>query len=209
MTLSTPDQALKAVGSEIRRTRLAQGRTLKTLAAEAGISHPFLSQLERGLARPSMATLDRIAAALGTTQVNLMLAAQTPASPAAGLGDIPDGVQVVRAHEGVVIPQTSEHEREGFSRLLISGTAAFYPQEQVISRAEFDNFYCHEQDEWVHVISGSIQIDLGGERTVELHAGDSLYYRGDIPHRWRATGDEPARLIVVQAAQATPAPSRD
>ena len=96
-----------------------------------------------------MATLDRIAKALGTTQVNLMLAAQTPASPATHVGDVPDGVQVVRADEGLVIPQTSEHEHEGFSRLLVAGAAAFYPQEQVISRTEFDNFYRHEQDEWV------------------------------------------------------------
>jgi len=207
VTQSTTDQAHKAVGAEIRRARLAQGRTLKTLAADAGISHPFLSQLERGLARPSMATLDRIAKALGTTQVNLMLAAQTPASPATHVSDVPDGVQVVRADEGLVIPQTREHE--GFSRLLVAGAAAFYPQEQVMSRTEFDNFYRHEQDEWVHVISGSIQIDLGGERTVELHAGDSLYYRGGIPHRWRASGDRPARLIVVQAAAPGQTPTRN
>jgi transcriptional regulator with XRE-family HTH domain len=35
------------------------------LGREAGLSHPFLSQLERGLARPSMGSVERIAQALG------------------------------------------------------------------------------------------------------------------------------------------------
>jgi transcriptional regulator with XRE-family HTH domain len=38
--------------------------TLKELGQEAGLSHPFLSQLERGLARPSMGSVERIAQAL-------------------------------------------------------------------------------------------------------------------------------------------------
>src|SRR3954454_20753948 len=38
--------------------------TLKELGERAGLSHPFLSQLERGLARPSVGSAERIAAAL-------------------------------------------------------------------------------------------------------------------------------------------------
>jgi transcriptional regulator with XRE-family HTH domain len=38
--------------------------TLKALGSRAGLSHPFLSQLERGLARPSLASVERIAQAL-------------------------------------------------------------------------------------------------------------------------------------------------
>src|SRR3954452_18821550 len=38
--------------------------TLKELGRRAGLSHPFLSQLERGLARPSVGSAERIARAL-------------------------------------------------------------------------------------------------------------------------------------------------
>ena len=38
--------------------------TLKELGRRAGLSHPFLSQLERGLARPSVDSAERIARAL-------------------------------------------------------------------------------------------------------------------------------------------------
>ena len=50
----------------IRERRLARGLTLTTLASQAELSQPFLSQIENGRARPSMMSLYRIAYALGT-----------------------------------------------------------------------------------------------------------------------------------------------
>ena len=47
------------------------------LAELSGLSHPFLSQLERGHARPSMVSLERIARALGSSQLELIAAAGT------------------------------------------------------------------------------------------------------------------------------------
>src|SRR3546814_5614821 len=42
------------LGASIRHLRHARGRTLVQLAEATGLSHPFLSQLERGLAQPSL-----------------------------------------------------------------------------------------------------------------------------------------------------------
>ena len=47
--------------------RKCEERVEKLNAAKAKLSQPFLSQIERGRARPSMPSLHRIAAALGTT----------------------------------------------------------------------------------------------------------------------------------------------
>jgi transcriptional regulator with XRE-family HTH domain len=55
------------LGGAIRAGRRLLGMTLVEVAGSAGLSHPFLSQLERGLARPSMRSLTAIAATLGTT----------------------------------------------------------------------------------------------------------------------------------------------
>ena len=49
------------VGNRIRTRRHGRGLTLKELGGECGLSHPFLSQVERGLARPSLETLTAIA----------------------------------------------------------------------------------------------------------------------------------------------------
>src|SRR5215210_5449080 len=53
-----------ALGARVRSLRQERGWTLKQLGRKAGLSHPFLSQLERGLARPSLGSAERIARAL-------------------------------------------------------------------------------------------------------------------------------------------------
>src|SRR5262245_46627956 len=53
------------LGARIRALRLARGATLRELSAQAGVTESFLSQVERGVASPSIATVQRIARALG------------------------------------------------------------------------------------------------------------------------------------------------
>lgn len=59
--------AAVALGSKIRALRQRLKRTLDDTATAAGISKPFLSQVERGLASPSLTSLAGIAQALGVT----------------------------------------------------------------------------------------------------------------------------------------------
>jgi transcriptional regulator with XRE-family HTH domain len=197
MALDEPDAAQVSLGAEIRRRRKKHGLTLTNLAAQARISHPFLSQLERGYARPSMTTLDRIARALDTTQVSLMLAANPP-DITFGPKPVPEGARVVRLGEGATLPQAGDGA--GYARLLVGDSAAFYPHEHFLSRRDYDDYFQHVQDEWVYVVTGEIEVDLGDGNVVELRKGDSLYYAGGIPHRWRLAGSDVAHLIVVQAS---------
>src|SRR5918994_248169 len=48
------------LGARIRALRLARGETLRQLAAQAGVTESFLSQVERGVASPSIASVRRI-----------------------------------------------------------------------------------------------------------------------------------------------------
>ncbi|MGW6330283.1 helix-turn-helix domain-containing protein, partial [Streptomyces sp. NPDC055097] len=66
------------VGPGIRRRRRALELTLAEVARRAGLSVPFLSQIENGRSRPSMASLQRIADALDTTAVQLLSTAEAP-----------------------------------------------------------------------------------------------------------------------------------
>jgi transcriptional regulator with XRE-family HTH domain len=52
------------VGSFIREQRHSVGLSLRKLASMAGVSNPYLSQIERGLRRPSADILNGIAKAL-------------------------------------------------------------------------------------------------------------------------------------------------
>jgi transcriptional regulator with XRE-family HTH domain len=55
------------LGSQLRGMRAAAGRTVASVAADAGLSVPYIANLENGRGNPTLAALDRLAAALGTS----------------------------------------------------------------------------------------------------------------------------------------------
>lgn len=72
----TPQPQL-ALGKAIREQRQKQGGSLKTVAAEAGITLNMLSLIERGEGNPTWATVRGIAAALGVPVSTLAKAAES------------------------------------------------------------------------------------------------------------------------------------
>nr|WP_228514524.1 XRE family transcriptional regulator [Frondihabitans sp. VKM Ac-2883] len=175
------------VGRRIRELRRARKLTLVQLAAASQLSHPFLSQLERGLARPSMVSLERIARALGSSQVELLAAIDGE-----GRADQP-GIQVVRAHEGAHGPYG---QAEG--RVLTEGDRSFHPMLLVGTSTERGEFFSHAEDEFVHVIEGTISIDFDDGVPRTLGTGDSIYFVGGTRHRWWAVDTIGYRVLVVK-----------
>ncbi len=54
-----------AIGRQLRARRTAAGRTVASVAADAGLSVPYVANLENGRGNPTAAALARLAAALG------------------------------------------------------------------------------------------------------------------------------------------------
>jgi mannose-6-phosphate isomerase-like protein (cupin superfamily) len=60
-----------------------------------------------------------------------------------------------------------------------------------------DQPYVHgDSEELVVVISGSVQLELGGE-LFDLERGDSIDYRSSTPHRVSNTGQEVAEVMWI------------
>ncbi len=57
-------QRVEDLGDYLREQRLGAQLTLRQLAEQAGVSNPYLSQIERGLRKPSAEVLQQIAKAL-------------------------------------------------------------------------------------------------------------------------------------------------
>ena len=55
------------IGNKIKQLRIQKGLTLEELASRSELTKGFLSQLERNLTSPSIATLNDILEALGTS----------------------------------------------------------------------------------------------------------------------------------------------
>ncbi len=66
---------VRDLGSYIRSQRTAAQISLRGLAERAGVSNPYLSQVERGLRRPSAAILTQIADGLSISAETLLVRA--------------------------------------------------------------------------------------------------------------------------------------
>jgi transcriptional regulator with XRE-family HTH domain len=173
-----------ALGYAIRTYRKKAGMTLVELAKKADFSISYLSQIERSLLTPSIATLRRLADALGVPAGQLML-------KDGGHANSP--VAVVRRSERkqLAFPASNVHYelltpdmRRRASLLWVEAPPG----------SESGPLFSHEGEDGVVVLTGTIEIEVGNVWH-RLGPGDSIYFNAGIPHRWRNGSSEPAQAI--------------
>ena len=71
----SPSDRLRDVGDFIKQQREAAQQSIRDLAKAAGVSNPYLSQIERGIRRPSASILQQIARALEISSESLYVRA--------------------------------------------------------------------------------------------------------------------------------------
>lgn len=71
----SPQDQLRDLGDHIREQRRQAELSMRKLADLAGVSNPYLSQIERGLKRPSAEILQQIARALQVSAESLYVRA--------------------------------------------------------------------------------------------------------------------------------------
>lgn len=180
MALPTPGDDF---GGALRRRRLEAGLTLRDLAERAGVSASFLSQVERGLTRPRLSTLQRIASGFDTSMHALLDASGAT-----------DAVSIVRAEHGVRLLHDSD-PHHGAVRAVAHVSSGLEAIEVTGAPPEFGDPYEHPGVELLYVISGDVEVDIGGERH-DLGPGDAITYPARIPHRTRRLDGE-VRLLIV------------
>jgi transcriptional regulator with XRE-family HTH domain len=183
---ATDDEAMgERLGAHIRALRHSRGLTLVRLADATGLSHPFLSQLERGLAQPSLSSLRRIALALETSPIELIAAADPPEGG--------DRVEVHRRGEALVAGTFASTP----ARMLAHGPRPLHPLEVEGDHTDPGDTFQHREDEFLYVLEGAVQLELDGEVRAVV-PGDSAYYRGGVAHRWWSADGGRFRLLVVK-----------
>src|SRR6476646_2089491 len=93
---------VRALGEFIREQRLAAQISLRGLAVKAGVSNPYLSQVERGLRRPSAEILAQIAHGLSISVETLLAKAGILET-----ADAPDVVVAIRGDDVLTERQKS------------------------------------------------------------------------------------------------------
>lgn len=118
-----------AIGRQLRARRTAAGRTVASVAADAGLSVPYIANLENGRGNPTAAALTRLARALGMRLVITLIPdedsqlASEPAPPRMPASLVRLG-RTVRFRQAVTAIATAlDQETDQFSAQLVTGLA--------------------------------------------------------------------------------------
>jgi transcriptional regulator with XRE-family HTH domain len=179
--VSAPKEAAALPGQRFRRLRARRGLSLAQVAQATGVSVGFLSALERGQMRASVATLRRVARFYRTNILSFFEAAE-------------ENPGVVRRQQRKILETTPGVRME----LLAWGRTAMEPHLfRIKPGGGSGESYAHEGEEFLHVLRGEFEIWLGGKEHHLLKTGDSLYFESSTPHRWKNPGRTETSLLWI------------
>ncbi|EGF30073.1 Transcriptional regulator, MerR family [Oxalobacteraceae bacterium IMCC9480] len=180
----TTTAAPATLGLRLRHARLVAGLTLLQLAQKAGCSESLISKIERSLATPSLTMLHRLAVALDTNIGILTSTDGPPDSPIIRHDERP----VLKAG-GIALERLVLPKRGGLLQANI----------HVVSPGEgSDGLIEHSGEEVGYVLEGTLELTLG-ETRYELGPGDAFAFPSHVPHGYRNTGDDVARVLWVNS----------
>lgn len=170
------------LGRELRRRRRMLDKTMQDVAREAGLSVGFISQVERGICAPSLASLSSISKALNAS-IEDFVASPEPSSA------------VSRQAERVTFSvggggRAYEHIGQGFDGALLNACIVHIPVGHKGQRVT------HEGEEFVYLLSGRMHYELEGEVHV-LGPNDTIHFQSGRPHYSENIGEEPAVELWV------------
>jgi transcriptional regulator with XRE-family HTH domain len=186
---------MAVVSSRIRARREERRLSLDRLAELSQVSKGLLVHIENGRANPSIATLCKVAAALGASVADL--------------------VQVSGPQAAEVLPAGAPRllwrgPKGGSATLLVGGSGPDMLElwSWTLRPGERYDALAHPEgtQELIHVEQGSLALAFGDVRYV-IAAGGSAIAHTDRPHAYAAEGKRPVRFTMV-VAEWHPSPPR-
>jgi transcriptional regulator with XRE-family HTH domain len=182
MTNAIQEQ-LTAFGTRLRTLRLQRGWTLEDLAIQSGLSKAFLSRLESGARRASIAAVLTLARLFDVSLASLFESRQTKKP-----------CLIVRAGE------QKPQQANGLTYVPLSNSAEFsclQPLRLTISpRRTGPEHFKHDGEEWIYLLSGRLTLSIAGA-TYDLEVGDAAHFDSRLPHRLIARGPHQAEVLLV------------
>jgi DNA-binding transcriptional MerR regulator/quercetin dioxygenase-like cupin family protein len=175
------ESASEPIGPALRRLRERRGLSLGRAAEKAHISTGFLSQIERCEANPSVATLQKLAAGYDTTLMALF----------GGRSRHRRLVRPSQRRRVNAVPGVRMEFLSSGTRLLESMLFRVAPQAGSVGS------YAHEGEEFILMLSGSLEIWLDELQCHVLREGDSFWFESTQAHRWSNPGTTEAVLLWI------------
>jgi transcriptional regulator with XRE-family HTH domain len=173
------------IGEKIKRLRVLNGLTQEELALRCDLSKGFISQLERDLASPSIATLKDILECLGT-DLRGFFNEREDEKIVFGKDDIFDSSnEEYGTLVQWLIPNAQKNSMEPILLTIAPGgaTALHDP---------------HEGEEFGYVLLGGVVLVIG-EKEHKVRKGESFCFHPKAPHQLRNPYKKPATLLWVSS----------
>ncbi len=176
----------RALGAWIQRVRSAQALSVRALAARAGVSPSFVSQIENDVVSPSIASMERISSALGVTLGQYF--AEAAGDAAHVIVRPADRVAIPHSWRGTrmesLAPRGGTHLQPLVIRLEAGGRSAERPHLGAV-------------EEFVFVLSGRPTLAVGG-KDYELRPSDAVTLPARELRRWENRTDSAAKILSLQ-----------
>lgn len=171
------------IGEKIKRMRLQLGLTQEELAARTELSKGFISQLERDLTSPSIATLMDILETLGS-DISSFFNEAPPEKVLYGAQDMFVKEDAELKNEITwLVTNAQKNALEPILVTLLPGGATLQDDP-------------HEGEEFGYVLAGSISLYVG-ERRWKVKKGDSFYFKPSALHYIENRGNKAAKVLWV------------
>ena len=172
------------IGSHIRKLRLGQRRTQQEIADSCGFTKSLLSKIESDKVMPPVATLVKIAAALGT-KVSALIEADNDKN-------------VIRTTEAEANDNCVKTERGYWIYPYATGHKGkrMQPFVFVARKGEVKEHHLfHEGEEFMYVLEGCMRVQVGKEEYT-LKKGDAIYFNSSEEHQVIPVTDEVRYLNI-------------
>ncbi|MBR5048776.1 MAG: helix-turn-helix domain-containing protein [Erysipelotrichaceae bacterium] len=171
------------LGNRVKQLRVKSGLTLEELASRTELTKGFLSQLERNLASPSIATLEDIVRVLGVSLADFFKETEET-KVTFGEQDyfVDEKEQMAITY---LVPNSQNNQMEPLLLTLNPGGTS-----QVIPP--------HEGEEMCYVLQGKVELrDLTSNSVHTVKKGETFYIRGDFRHVIANNGKTDAKILWV------------
>lgn len=178
-----------SIAATLRRFRQDRGWTLNELARRCTLAPSTLSKIENGQMSPTYDTILSLAEGLEVDVAELFSVRQTLAV---------GGRRTVTPSGAGVVHKTLQYDYEMLCTDLAN--KQFVP---ILARINansieaFEMLIAHPGEEFVYVLSGSIELHTEFYAPTALEAGDSCYFDSSMGHALIRTSDQPAEILWV------------
>jgi len=171
------------IGEKIKRLRLENSLTQEELANRCELSKGFISQLERDMTSPSIASLVDILESLGTN-LNDFFSEKEEEKIVFKPADAFESINDELGHEiNWIIPNAQKNMMEPLLLIIKPG-------------GTFVEDTPHQGEEFGYVLSGNVVVKLGNKK-YKAKKGDSFYYKANCDHTIENLSKIEARIIMV------------